>query len=382
MEMTFDAVAERAPGPKWQDRFELSWPAYRRWFINRGGEDGPSLEDCKAALRQHMPELVPLWRQLVDLAHGDPLAARFLSCWCPPPYLVGCSQAALAGPGGGVLVRNYDLSPDLNEGLILRTAWTGRDVIAAVEFLWCVSDGINAAGLAVSLAFGGRQETEKGFGMPLILRYVLETCDTVADAVAVLRRVPSHMAYNVTLLDRSGSAATLEVVAGGGATSMSLPIATNHQGNSALREHPDVTRTMERHGRLDDLLQRPDMTPDALISEFLRHPLYSTDYEHLLGTLFTAAYDVGKGTLTLHWLDESWRLGFDRFEEGTRNICLSSVKARTSPAVHVWPSFDHIGPPKAPRGCQPDWLEVASYWVAFGKSFAEVKSWPECSNVA
>ena len=63
------------------------------------------------------------------------------------------------------LVRNYDLSPDLNEGLLLRTEWTGMPVMGMVELLWGLSDGVNAAGLSVALAFGGRSEVTRGFGV-------------------------------------------------------------------------------------------------------------------------------------------------------------------------------------------------------------------------
>ena len=38
-----------------------------------------------------------------------------------------------------------------------------------------------------------------------IPRYVLETCSAVAE---VLRRAPSSMAYNITLADSAGRAAT------------------------------------------------------------------------------------------------------------------------------------------------------------------------------
>ena len=64
-------------------------------------------------------------------------------------------------------------------------------------------DGINESGLAVSLAFGGNRTVGDGFGVPIILRYVLQTCRTAEQAARVLARVPTHMAYNVTVLDRS-----------------------------------------------------------------------------------------------------------------------------------------------------------------------------------
>ena len=38
---------------------------------------------------------------------------------------------------------------------------------------------MNDAGLAVSLTFGGRRALGTGFGIPLVVRYLLETCATV-----------------------------------------------------------------------------------------------------------------------------------------------------------------------------------------------------------
>ena len=48
-----------------------------------------------------MPEMVPLWERLVELAGGDAAAAHFLTFWSPPRYLVHCSQAVLVDAGTG-----------------------------------------------------------------------------------------------------------------------------------------------------------------------------------------------------------------------------------------------------------------------------------------
>ena len=93
----------------------------------------------------------------------------------------------------------------------LATNWTGRRVIGMSDSLWGLLDGMNDDGLAVSLAFGGRKVVGVGFGMPLILRYVLETCCTVDEGVAALLRIPSHMSYNVTLVDAQGAYQTVYV---------------------------------------------------------------------------------------------------------------------------------------------------------------------------
>jgi hypothetical protein len=58
-QLTFDAVSEPAPAPKWRARWDLSWPAYCFWFTGRNGDDGPDRAACEVALAAHMPELVP-----------------------------------------------------------------------------------------------------------------------------------------------------------------------------------------------------------------------------------------------------------------------------------------------------------------------------------
>jgi predicted choloylglycine hydrolase len=43
------------------------------------------------------------------------------------------------------------------------------------------------------------------------VRYMLEVCRSVDDAVSVLRRIPIHAAYNITLVDSGGTHATVFV---------------------------------------------------------------------------------------------------------------------------------------------------------------------------
>ncbi|HRV95421.1 MAG TPA: carcinine hydrolase/isopenicillin-N N-acyltransferase family protein, partial [Anaerolineae bacterium] len=151
MQLILDSIREDQPGPKWQALFETYWPLYKTWFLSEGPAARPGYVTSAKKLRQHMPELIPIYQQLTDLAGGGDLAARFLSLYCPPAYLSGCSQAVWSGDSP-VLVRNYDYSPKLFEGNLLYTRWL-RPVIAMSDCLWGVLDGINDAGLAVSLAF-------------------------------------------------------------------------------------------------------------------------------------------------------------------------------------------------------------------------------------
>jgi predicted choloylglycine hydrolase len=130
-------------------------------------------------------------------------------------------------------------------------------VIATTEGIAGVADGINEDGLAVSLAFGGRAVTGPGFGIPLILRYLLEVCDRVPVAVRVLLRVPSHMSYNVTIVDRKGEHATVHVAPDRPAIATRKRVATNHQRRIEWPEQARFSRTLERQRHLESLLADP-----------------------------------------------------------------------------------------------------------------------------
>lgn len=188
-----------------------------------------------------------------------------------------------------------------------------------VEFLWGLSDGINEAGLSVALAYGGRHETAEGFGITTILRYVLETCYTVADALAVLNRVPSHMCYNILLADATGNAASVEVYAGGGACVQPMPVATNHQNDGSTPDRGDFTQTHARAAHLKSVIG-VEAEPATLVEAFMESPLRQKRYAEGFCTLFTAKYMPRDGAMVLHWKGKRWSQSLDSFEEGQQVI--------------------------------------------------------------
>ena len=176
------------------------WPAYESWYChnNQTGLNTEALEQGHRKLATIMPEMLPLYESFRNASNDCPVAAQFLTGYQPPPYLVNCSQAVLLGEEP-LLIRNYDLSPELSENLVMQSNWLGQEIIGTNECLWGLDDGMNKSGLVASLTFGGSNKVGKGFGIPFILRYLLQICVNVKQAIKVLQRVPSHMAYNVTL---------------------------------------------------------------------------------------------------------------------------------------------------------------------------------------
>ncbi len=266
-----------------------------------------------------MPELLPTYETLIDLAGGGDLAARFLSFYNPPPYLSGCSQAIWPGREP-LLVRNYDYAPQLSDGIILETKWNGQWVLGMADGLFGMVDGFNEAGLAVSLTFGGRQVVGDGFGVPIIIRYILEFCETAKDATEVLQRIPCHMAYNVTVVDAKRRHLTAYLSPDRGTVITDSPVATNHQERVEWHHHARATATVERERFLLHRLQLHDEPPEKFIAAFLRPPLYSTAFDRGFGTLYTAIYRPRQGEAEFRWPGEVWRFKIGELQESSRAV--------------------------------------------------------------
>jgi len=203
------------------------------------------------------------------------------------------------------------------EAVLLQTAWT-RPVIASSDCMWGVLDGINDAGLVVSLAFGGRRVVGEGFGVPLVLRYVLELCDSAAEARAVLARVPVHMAYNVTLLDAAGHFTTALLAPDRAPVFASRAVATNHQQDRIeWPQYVHATGSLDREALLRRHVDDAAEDPATFVERFLRPPLHSTQYAKGFGTLYTAVYRPSQRAVELHWPGaKHWSQSFAHFEEG------------------------------------------------------------------
>jgi predicted choloylglycine hydrolase len=321
--VTFRSVEELDPGPKWQAVFELAWPGYRQWFLQEGEEARASYATSSRMLKAHMPELFPVYERLVDLAGGGDLAARMLSVYKPPPYLAACSQGVWTREGGPMLVRNYDYAPSRLEGVVWHSGLLGMRVIGMSDCLWGLLDGMNEAGLSVSLTFGGRRVLGDGFGIPLVVRYVLETCTTVREAQEVLARLPYNLAHNLTMADAQGDVATAYLSPDREPIFSRSPAATNHQGFVEWPEQARATRTLEREQHILELLHAPTSTAADFADAFLLPSLYSTAYERGFGTLYTAVYVPTQGRVEFRWPGFTWYLSFADFVEGAHDEVLA-----------------------------------------------------------
>ena len=335
--LTLRAFAEDLPGDRVREHLATSWPAFRSWW-----RDGPTLRptagEAKARLIEYMPELVPTWERLTAMIPGDPDAGAALALWNPPPFLTGCSQAAVLD-GGPALIRNYDWDYRLFDGVVAKTAYTGRRVLGMLDCLWGLLDGVNDAGLALSLTFGGRPQVGEGFGIPLVIRYALEICGTADEAVQVLRRMPVHMSYNVTALDRGGRRATVYLAPDRPARVTSRAVTTNHQGTVEWAPYAAAIRSVERAERLEELLAEGGDAA-TITAACLRSPLYASRFHDGFGTLYTAEYRPAEGIARYHWPGRTWEHSLDKIgpERVQLHLAYPSVGLLDTSGMHPLPT--------------------------------------------
>ena len=323
---TFRALEELDVGRKWKALFEERWPEYKRWFLQEGEEARPSYATSVRMLKGHMPELIPVYERLVELAGGGDVAARMLAMYKPPPYLAACSQGVWTH-GQPMLVRNYDYAPTRLEGVVFSSRLISQRVIGMSDCLWGLLDGMNESGLAVSLTFGGRRALGDGFGIPIVVRYLLETCETSAHAQETLSRLPFNLSHNLTIVDAHGDVVTAYLSPDREPLFRRFPAATNHQGIVEWPEQARATRTVEREEHILRLLDEPWMNPQEFADSFLRPPLYSDTHANGFGTLYTAAYRPAEGYVEYRWPEFTWPQSFEDFVEGEHTEMLADASA-------------------------------------------------------
>ena len=315
MQLNFRTVSEPTiAGPKWKRLFDKFWTGYRTWFLSKDTVNTPDLQTSQEALKKYMPKMWPTYVHLCTVTNADASIARFLTGFQPPAYISACAQAVIKADEIQ-LVRNYDYHPDLLEGTILLSKWNDHKVIGTSDCLIGIVDGMNDAGVCVSLTFGGRKEVGYGFGIPFILRYVLEFCANTTEAVKVLKSIPSHMSYNVTVVDKTGASKTVQLAPDKAPLVTNDAFATNHQGTIDWPGNAQFNQTIKRYNFIKNYLKSKNIKANELAKAFLHSPLYNTKFSEGFGTLYTSVYQPENLLMKVLWPNVSIERSFDNFAE-------------------------------------------------------------------
>jgi predicted choloylglycine hydrolase len=306
---------EDQPDASWLSRFAVGRDEAERWYLGTGRSDPPSASECRAAMRAHMPELLPPYQRACAMVGDDERAHQILSHYRPAPQTAGCSQVIWLGSDGPALIRNYDFSLDVVSDRFETTSWFGREVIAKAQRPWggCL-DGMNEDGLVASMTFGGSPAQGRGFAAILMLRYILETCRHVNAAIAALSRIPIAQSHNVTLLDRTGDHATMFLGPDRAPAVTRDRVCTNHQEHVAWPENAATSQTIERHAALVRHLAEPGLTLTRLIERFLMAPLFSR--RSGFPTVYTAVYRASERRVDYLWPGKIVPQRIGKFEIG------------------------------------------------------------------
>ena len=123
----------------------------------------------------------------------------------------GCSAVM----SGGVYGRDYDFLPRGYEARFALVQARGSYAsIGSTHLLTNRLDGMNERGLTIGLHLVKVRPRSPGLNSSLLVRLVLDSCATTAEAIDLLRRLPHAMKYNYSLLDAGGVAAVVEAGAG------------------------------------------------------------------------------------------------------------------------------------------------------------------------
>ena len=138
----------------------------------------------------------------------------------------------------------------------------------------------------------------------------------------VLRRVPVHMSYNVTVLDRAGRWATVYLAPDRPARVTDRAVATNHQGE--VEWAPTLRRSGVSSARNALRNCWPTVpTYRASCAACLRSPLYATRSGGF-GTLYTAEYRPAEGVARYHWPSRTWEQSLGQVDSGSIPIRLGA----------------------------------------------------------
>lgn len=162
------------------------------------------LDRYAAAIGEVLPELADEMRGLAagaGLSYREAVllqVRRELLGYTKIPVAGDCTTYAVAGPQP-VLAQTVDLNGDLDDQIAVLSS--GRSLMLSFGGLLGYL-GLNSAGLAIglNLVLGGQWRV----GVPpyLAIRHLLDTCDSVGDAVEHLKSLPLASSRTLVLCDR------------------------------------------------------------------------------------------------------------------------------------------------------------------------------------
>ena len=131
----------------------------------------------------------------------------------------------------------------------------------------------------------------------------------------MLCRIPSHMSYSVTVLDKTGFHAIVHLAPDRPPAVVNEKVVTNYQGEVMWLAHARATRSVERKEILESCLNQ-HANLEQMKNALMRAPVFQTSFHRGYGTLYSAAYLPESNCVDYMWPSYRWRQQLDGFQEG------------------------------------------------------------------
>ncbi len=170
-------------------------------------------KECLPIYKKLYPEVV---EEIQGMSDGqgtelEVLCRILFSMYCFKPDN-HCTCFAYADDNNIMLGRNSDFLVSI-EKLYMNCLYKlegGYSFNANTTAFVQMEDGMNEHGLAAGLTFIYPHIRKPGFNAGMMIRFILERCKTVDEAIEALRNIPAASAQTITLADKTGKIAIVE----------------------------------------------------------------------------------------------------------------------------------------------------------------------------
>jgi predicted choloylglycine hydrolase len=180
-------------------------------------------KECAALLQVHFPEAAEEIQGVTDtIGFDNDVFTAWMMCMgscldinnghCIE--VRGCTAFSFTNHGQIYHARNNDLPPflkDISKSIYYRPQ-NGNSFILNTSSFINGEEGINNYGLIAAMTFvlPKLDEINPGINSLFLVRYILEKCKTVDEAIGVLRELPIASSCNIILTDKSGNMVVAE----------------------------------------------------------------------------------------------------------------------------------------------------------------------------
>ena len=168
---------------------------------------------CIALCREVYPEVIEEMQGLADgleLSFSD--FAGWIFCIYCYEYQHGCTCFAFKDDRNIIFGRNSDFFTEIRNVCesALYSPDRGNRFIGNSTAMVEMEDGYNEHGLAIGLTFIFPRIFKPGLNAGILLRYILEKCRTVKEALEALHILPISSSQTFTIVDKTGAMAVVE----------------------------------------------------------------------------------------------------------------------------------------------------------------------------